>query len=197
MGDLVKKRKILVVVDVQNDFIDGSLGNEEAVKAIPNIVKKIKEYKNMNADYTNIIVTKDTHFDDSISVESLRYSNTVEGQKLPIKHCIEGTKGWEIREEVAKEIGEDYYTIIKYTFGSTYLADFIKQMSMIEGVELEVELIGFCTDICVISNALLIKAHTPNIKIVVDASCCAGTTPENHKKALDVMQACHIDIINE
>ena len=166
--------KILIVVDMQNDFIDGSLGTIEATKIVPNVISKIKEYEN-----ELIYFTKDTHFDD--------YLNTSEGKKLPVKHCIKGTKGWQIPSQI---LNNHTNIIEKYTFGSV---DLFKQLETLNDIE-SIELIGLCTDICVISNAILAKAHFPNINIIVDSKCCAGVTKESHEKALDTMKMCQIEI---
>ena len=169
--------KVLIVVDMQNDFIDGSLGSVQAKQIVPNVINKIKEYENNNQ---LIYFTKDTHFED--------YLDTPEGKKLPVKHCIKGTNGWDIPNEI---LNNHKNVIEKYTFGSVELFEKLKQIDKIESIEL----IGLCTDICVVSNALLAKANFPNIQIIVDSSCCAGVTPDSHQKALDTMKMCQIDII--
>lgn len=188
------RRKILVVVDMQNDFIDGSLGTPEAQAIVPKIVKKIEAAD----DDTLIIFTKDTHFKD--------YLETQEGMNLPVPHCIyepgKSNNGWCINKDIrsawlGKEniliIDHEKYeiapnnTILKHSFGSIELAKFTEYAD-------EVELVGVCTDICVVSNALLLKAFNPEIKISVDAKCCAGTTPENHEAALKTMEMCQIEI---
>ncbi len=171
-------RKLLVVVDMQKDFVDGSLGTKEAVAIVPSVVDKIKSY-NIN----DVFVTRDTH--------QTNYMETQEGKNLPVEHCIEGTAGWQLDENVAKVV-EGATFINKPTFGSTILADTIKKIS--EKEEIEIELIGLCTDICVVSNALLLKAAMPEISISVDSSCCAGVTPEKHEAALKTMQSCQIYI---
>lgn len=169
-------KKMLVVIDFQNDFIDGSLGTKEAQEILPRVIKKIQEYSEKDR-----FATQDTHFEN--------YLSTQEGKNLPVIHCVKNTFGWEIRKEA--QLG--YHRIFeKNTFGSTQLAQFIK-----EEQPDEVELIGVCTDICVVSNALLIKAFSPEIKIVVDASCCAGVSPERHFAALEVMRSCQIEVIND
>ncbi|MBE5845000.1 MAG: cysteine hydrolase [Butyrivibrio sp.] len=171
-------RKVLVVIDMQNDFIDGSLGTKEAEAIVPNVVEKIKGYKT-----EDIFATRDTH--------QANYMETQEGKNLPVEHCIEGTKGWEINDEVAKALGAA--TIIdKPTFGSTILADTMKKLY--EKEDLEIEMVGLCTDICVVSNALMLKAVMPEVKISVDANCCAGVTPEKHNAALETMRSCQIYI---
>ena len=167
--------KILVVVDMQNDFIDGSLGTAEAVAIVPHVIEKIKEYEK-NGD--TVIYTKDTHFDD--------YLNTSEGRNLPVKHCIKGTVGHDIPADILRS-----HTLIfeKPTFGSTELADYLHSVDFDE-----VELIGLCTDICVISNALLIKAHFPERTVSLDPKCCAGVTPDTHNAALTTMKMCQINV---
>lgn len=170
--------KTLIVVDVQNDFVTGSLGTPEAQAILPNIIRKINEYR-MQGD--QIIFTQDTH--------SSSYLETNEGRHLPVPHCIKGTKGWSIVDELQIQTENDL-TIRKRTFGYTEWRDYID-------LKEEIELVGLCTDICVISNALILKAIYPETKITVDASCCAGVTPETHKSAIDVMKMCQIDIIGE
>lgn len=174
-------RKILVVVDMQNDFIDGALGTVEATAIVPRVVEKMGEY-----DPWNIYLTRDTHYEN--------YLETQEGRNLPVKHCIQGTHGWQLRDEVAASAGNA--TIIdKPTFGSNRLAGLLMVERAQEGLEIEV--VGLCTDICVVSNALLLKAAMPEVPITVDASCCAGVTPEKHKAALETMKSCQIRVINE
>jgi len=166
--------KTLIVVDMQNDFIDGSLGTAEAVEILPAVRAKIEAYR---AAGDRIIFTRDTHQEN--------YPETSEGRHLPVVHCIEGTTGWEIREGLAKE-GD--LIINKPSFGYTgwdaYTFD-------------EIELVGLCTDICVVSNALILKALNPEIHISVDASCCAGVTPDNHRAALQTMRMCQVEITGE
>lgn len=168
--------KVLIVVDMQNDFIDGSLGSTEAKKIVPNVINKIKEYEDTNQ---LIYYTKDTHFND--------YLQTPEGKKLPVEHCIKGTDGWNIPKDILRNNDN---VIEKYTFGSVDLFEELKKINNLESIEL----IGLCTDICVVSNALLAKAYFPNIQIIVDSTCCAGVTPESHNKAIDTMKMCQIDI---
>lgn len=165
-------KKTLIVVDMQKDFIDGSLGTKEAVAIVNNVKKKIKEYQDRGDE---IIFTRDTHQTD--------YLNTNEGKHLPVEHCIEGTDGWQI--EAGLEVPGAIY-INKPTFG--YLNWEAYNLE-------EVELVGLCTDICVVSNALIIKAMYPEIKVSVDASCCAGVTPESHAAALTTMRMCQIEVI--
>ena len=181
--------KILIVVDMQNDFIDGPLGTPEAVDIVDKVVKRIE-------DSTNelILFTKDTHQED--------YLETPEGKKLPVVHCVEGTQGWETNERIFQawknnesairlpELVDN--TFKKPVFGSVDLVDFLK--SYPEEIE-EIELLGVCTDICVASNAIMIKNTLPEVKISVNAKCCAGVTPESHREALNVMSMCQIDIL--
>lgn len=172
-------KKILVVVDVQNDFVDGALGTAEAVTIIPNVVKKINEFDG------EIFVTYDTHFEN--------YMETSEGKKLPVPHCIKGTDGWKLNEEVAKAlVGKNYTEIEKVTFGSVDLPESIRKAT--DGEAFSVEMIGLCTDICVVSNALILKANYPEMEVIVDASCCAGVTPESHNAALTTMKMCQIEV---
>ena len=167
-------KKTLIVVDMQKDFIDGALGTKEAVAIVDNVKKKIAAYQEEGAE---IIFTRDTHQAD--------YLNTNEGKHLPVEHCIEGTDGWQLWEglEVPGAI-----IIDKPSFGYTKWADYKLE---------EVEMIGLCTDICVVSNALIIKALFPEIKVTVDASCCAGVTPESHAAALTTMKMCQVEVIGE
>ena len=169
--------KILAVIDMQNDFIDGSLGTKEAENIVPAVAEKIKSFKNSEDE---IVFTRDTHHEN--------YLSTMEGKKLPVVHCVKNTKGWEISDKLDTS---DCTIIDKPTFGSYDLAEFIAGNPQID----EVVLVGLCTDICVISNAMLIKAKLPEIKITVDSSCCAGVTPQSHENALSAMKMCHIDII--
>lgn len=169
---------VLVVVDMQNDFIDGTLGTKEAAAIVPDVVEKVKAFQGV------VLATRDTHQEN--------YLSTQEGKKLPVKHCIEGSKGWEIREEIAGLLEEE--PIDKPTFGSRKLAERLLALDKKEGIE-SITLIGLCTDICVISNALLLKAFLPEVPIMVDASCCAGVTPESHKQALEAMKMCQIEIL--
>ena len=164
-------KKTLIVVDMQNDFIDMALGTPEAVAIVPKVKAKIRQYI-QNGDA--VIFTRDTHEDD--------YLDTPEGKKLPVKHCIRGTKGWEIAQGLYVE---GCKIIDKPNFGWPHW-----DAEVLENVEL----IGLCTDICVVSNALIIKAMFPNAQVQVDAACCAGVTPESHEAALRTMQMCQIDI---
>ena len=175
--------KTLIVVDMQNDFIDGALGTPEARAIVPNVKKKIEEYRNNRYD---IIITRDTHFDD--------YMDTLEGKHLPVEHGICFSDGWQIHDEVKPHIVKDSFreTVVdKYNFGKLNLGESLDRYPD------EIELVGLCTDICVISNAIILKASYPDIPIVVDASCCAGVTPESHKNALEAMKMCQIEIRGE
>ena len=173
-------KKILVVVDMQNDFIDGALGTAEAVAIVDAAAEKIK---NFNGD---VFVTYDTHFDN--------YMETQEGKKLPVPHCIKGTKGWELNSKIAAALKDKNYTPVeKLTFGSVDLPSLVKET--IGDDSAEITLIGLCTDICVVSNALLLKANLLDAEIFVDSACCAGVTPATHNAALDTMRCCQINII--
>ena len=169
--------KVLCVIDMQNDFIDGALGTAEATAIVGNVKDKIDSYRK-NGDM--VIFTRDTHYDN--------YMNTAEGAKLPMPHCIKDSDGWQISS--ALEVA-DSVIIDKPTFGSVELGNYITALDNVE----EIEVVGLCTDICVISNVLLLKANMPEITIKVDASCCAGVTPESHSNALSAMKMCQIEII--
>ncbi len=180
------KQKILVVIDMQNDFIDGSLGTKEAVGIVPAVCAKIRT---MAAEGAIIFATMDTH--------SENYAVTREGRFLPVPHCIRGTDGWKIRREVREEM-TDARIIEKYSFGSRELPNAIAETLQIKGIDpknAEIELVGLCTDICVVSNALILKAVFPETDISVDASCCAGVTAEKHLAALETMRSCQIEVI--
>ena len=171
-------RKILIVIDMQNDFIDAALGTKEAVSIVEAVKDKIRSYAP-----ENVIATMDTHGEN--------YMETQEGKYLPVPHCIKGSEGWKIRSDIAALLeGAKIYE--KPTFGSTALAADLKELSGRE--EIELELVGLCTDICVASNALLLKAFMPEVKISVDAACCAGVTPEKHLAALETMRSCQIQV---
>ncbi len=203
-------RNILIVVDMQNDFIDGALGTAEAVAIVANVVDKIRTY-----DPADIYVTLDTHQPD--------YLATQEGRNLPVEHCIRGTAGWQLRDEIAAALGinpdgspladccpDDCcpdgncppdccpdagpHVYEKPTFGSTALAEDLKALCEREKGELAIELVGLCTDICVVSNALLLKAAMPEVPISVDPACCAGVTPASHEAALATMKMCQIAV---
>ncbi|WP_097005320.1 cysteine hydrolase family protein [Lacrimispora amygdalina] len=192
-------RKVLIVVDMQNDFIDGSLGTKEAQAIVPKVVKKIEEYK--NDDNAVIFATYDTH--------DKNYLATWEGINLPIEHCIKGKHGWLLNEQIeealleVKNNMEKFMSIEKPTFGRgdfrDVLLDFTRTFWAFDaddlGNELEIELVGLCTSICVVSNAIILKSTFPDAKIKVDSSCCACVTPETHKAALKTMQMCQIDVV--
>lgn len=163
--------KTLIVIDMQNDFIDGSLGTKEAVKIVENVKNKIAEYEKYGNE---IIFTRDTH-DES-------YLNTPEGKKLPVEHCIKGTHGWQIKDGLETKGTK---IIDKPSFGYTGWGEMNFS---------EIEIVGLCTDICVVSNALILKALFPDVKISVDSSCCAGVTPQTHKSALETMRMCQIEV---
>lgn len=179
--------KLLIVVDMQNDFIYGTLGTTEAQQIVPNVIEKIKEYNSYNDRY--VVYTQDTH--------SSNYLNTQEGEKLPVVHCIKPTKGWQIPDDIAEVLSVKGICVEKKSFGISSERDISYNMYKILKDVDAVELIGLCTDICVVSNALILKAYHPEVPIIVDASCCAGTTPEKHKAAIEVMKSCQIEIINE
>ena len=169
--------KVLCVIDMQNDFIDGALGTAEAVAIVDKVRDKINLYRK-NGDM--VIFTRDTHTEN--------YMETSEGKNLPVPHCIKGSNGWQISDKL--EVGESI-VIDKPTFGSIELSEYIAGL---DGVE-EIEFVGLCTDICVISNVLLLKAKLHETPISVDSSCCAGVTPQSHSNALEAMKMCQIKII--
>ena len=175
--------KLLVVVDMQNDFIDGVLGSPEAQAIVPAVAAKIKQYRE-NGDA--IIYTADTHYAEN-------YARTMEGQKLPVLHCVQGTHGWDIADGLYVPGAP---VVTKVTFGSDELPRRIISLINYLGEELEaVEFVGLCTDICVISNVMITKAFLVDTPIIVDSKCCAGVTPASHENALNAMKMCHIDII--
>ena len=173
-------QEILIVVDMQNDFIDGSLGTAEAVAIVPKVAEKIRSFPG------KVLFTRDTHPEN--------YLETQEGRNLPVVHCVRGTPGWEIREELMSLCTTE--PIDKPTFGSTKLGEVLLGLTTLEPIS-SVTLIGLCTDICVISNALLVKAFLPEVPVTVDAACCAGVTPESHLNALAAMKMCQIRVVNE
>ena len=180
-------KKVLVVVDMQNDFVTGPLGSRQAMKIVPNIKKKIEHYL---ANNNSIIYTYDTHHED--------YLQTQEGRSLPIPHCIEYTDGWRVVPELtqlALKNPTQIHTLTKHTFGSMDLVNTITDI-VTEAEEYAVEFIGVCTDICIVTNALLLKTALPECDISVDASCCAGTSREKHLAALEVLESCQIKISN-
>ncbi len=173
-------KRFLVVVDMQKDFVDGALGSGDAVAIVPSVVEKIKSFDG------EIFVTLDTHFDN--------YPETAEGKKLPVLHCIKGTDGWQLDKNVASALADREYTAVeKPTFGSLELPRLIEAAS--DGDDFSIEIIGLCTDICVVSNALVLKANFPEMPISVEADCCAGVTPQAHEAALATMRSCQIDVI--
>lgn len=196
---------VLVVIDMQNDFIDGSLGSVEAKAIVPNVRAKIEKYMEAKKP---ILFTQDTHFDG--------YLSTFEGKHLPVEHCLADTHGWEISSDVIseKEINYIVYYVTDETDGIFHRDDFVfekntfgtlevaQRISLMGGFDYHwydtsIEICGLCTDICVVSNALILREQFPDAMIVCDASCCAGTTPEKHRCALEVMKSCQIDVVNE
>lgn len=177
------ENRILIVIDMQNDFVSGVLGSEEAKAIVPNVKQKINEYIERG---DTVIFTRDTHEDTS-------YLSSPEGKKLPIKHCIKGTCGWQICLETIPGV---YEVIDKKTFGYSDWELYLDR-ELLTISKTNIELCGLDTDICVITNALIIKTLYPNAEIIVDANCCAGSTPEKHKAALEVMRSCQINVIGE
>ncbi|MCL1918596.1 MAG: cysteine hydrolase [Peptococcaceae bacterium] len=180
-------KKALVVIDMQNDFITGALGSPAAQAIVPEVVRKIKSYAHSNSQ---VLFTRDTHEEN--------YLNTQEGRNLPVPHCIRSTPGWQIAEEIIQAVEQtgDLNTcplFDKGAFGSLELAQHLKDTGPYE----EIELAGLVSSICVISNALVIKAHLPEVKLTVDAACTAGVTEEDYKASLCVMKMCHVQITNE
>lgn len=173
-------KKFLVVVDMQKDFVDGALGTKEACGIVPAAVEKIRGFGG------EIFVTYDTHYEN--------YMETAEGKKLPVSHCIKGTPGWELDKDIAAALeGREYTPVEKKTFGSVDLPGMIYKAA--GGEDFSIELIGLCTDICVISNALILKANFPEACIAIDEKCCAGVTPEKHDAAVETMKSCQIDVL--
>lgn len=171
-------KNVLVVVDMQNDFIDGALGTPEAAAIVPAVKKKIEEFDGI------VLFTRDTH--------SESYLETQEGRNLPVKHCIRGTKGWEIRDEL--DALRRTEPIDKVTFGSSDLGPRLRTINDIEGIS-SITFIGLCTDICVISNVMIAKAFLPEVPVIVDSNCCAGVTAESHNNALEAMKVCQVEIL--
>lgn len=171
---------ILIVVDMQNDFIDGALGTAEAVAIVPKVVEKVRGFKG------TVIFTRDTHGEN--------YMQTQEGRNLPVPHCIKGSQGWEVCP--ALEPLRKGLTIDKPTFGSAELGRLLLELDAKEPVG-SITLVGLCTDICVISNAMIAKAFLTEVPVTVDAACCAGVTPESHRNALNAMKMCQVRIENE
>lgn len=171
-------RKLLIVIDMQKDFTYGALRNEDAIAVIQKVKEKVEKFKG------EVIFTLDTHGDD--------YMHTQEGRKLPVPHCIKGSEGHELVDEL-KPYAENRLVLEKETFGSVKLGEILKEMNASDPLE-EITLIGVCTDICVISNAMIAKAALPEVTVKVDSACCAGVTPESHNIALEAMKACQIEI---
>lgn len=171
---------ILIVVDMQNDFIDGALGTAEAVAIVPKVAEKVRDFKG------TVIFTRDTHGEN--------YMQTQEGRNLPVPHCIKGSRGWEVCP--ALEPLRTGLTIDKPTFGSAELGKLLLELDTKEPVG-SITLVGLCTDICVISNAMIAKAFLPEVPVTVDAACCAGVTPESHRNSLSAMRMCQVRIENE
>ena len=169
----------LIVVDMQTDFINGALGTKEAVAIVPRVKERIERFAG------KVIFTRDTH--------EASYLQTQEGKKLPVEHCVRGSEGWEIAPELAPLVEK---VINKPTFGSWELGEYLREENGKAPIE-RITLVGLCTDICVISNALLIKAVLPEVEVAVDASCCAGVTPQSHQTALAAMKMCQITVENE
>ncbi len=179
-GDPIDPKHWLVVVDVQNDFVDGALGTPEAQAALPAMVEKAREFDG------TVVFTKDTH--------SSRYLETAEGRQLPVAHCVAPSEGWELApqmRDICQRRQSPVY--LKGTFGSIRLATDIKSAYARGNLE-SVEFIGLCTDICVISNALLAKASVPEVDVAVDSNCCAGVVPEKHEAALEAMRSCQVEV---
>lgn len=170
--------KYLIVVDMQKDFIDGSLGTDEALAIVPKVIKKARDYEG------EVIFTLDTHYEN--------YFSTQEGKFLPVMHCVEGEEGWKLDVNLQQICdSREAKVYCKETFGSESLANDLREIHKVTPID-EIELCGLCTDICVVSNAMLLKAYLPEVPVIVDASCCAGVTPRTHKSALDVMKMCQI-----
>lgn len=175
--------KYLIVVDMQNDFVTGSLGTAEAQNIVQSVVQKINHFQG------SVLFTKDTHGEN--------YLLTQEGKMLPVMHCIYGTPGWQFIDGLEKiQMERDWPVYLKPTFSSVKLAQDLQAIHQSNPIE-EIELIGVCTDVCVVSNALLLKAYLPEVDIWVDGSCCAGTTPQKHRMALETMKSCQIMIRTE
>ena len=173
--------KVLVVIDMQKDFTTGALGNPETAAVVPNVAAYIEKFRKENKD-GKIIATLDTHTED--------YMNTQEGRNLPVPHCIRGTEGWKLEDAVENAIGEEAIKLEKVTFGAVDIPFAIGRDENID----EIQLIGVCTDICVISNAMILKAAFPEVPIKIIADCCAGVTPESHNNALNAMKMCQMEI---
>ena len=174
--------KLLIVIDMQKDFTTGALGNPETAAVVGNVAEYITKFRNENKD-GKLIATLDTHNED--------YMNTQEGKKLPVPHCIRGTDGWMLEDAVENALGENCIKLEKITFGAVDLPFAVGRDENIE----EIQLVGVCTDICVISNAMILKAAFPEVPIRIIADCCAGVTPDTHNNALEAMKMCQMEII--
>ncbi len=173
-------KRFLIVVDMQKDFVDGSLGTKEAQAIVPRVAQKIRDFDG------TVIATLDTHDE--------RYLASAEGKNLPVVHCVRHTDGWTLDVQIAYALeGKNPYLVEKPTFGSVKLPTLIEELAAGEAFSLE--LCGLCTDICVVSNALLLKAAFPEVPITVEAACCAGVTPDSHEAALKTMQMCQIRVV--
>ncbi|MCD7835940.1 MAG: cysteine hydrolase [Lachnospiraceae bacterium] len=174
-------KKYLIVVDMQQDFVYGMLGSQEAREIVPHVIEKVKGFDG------EVIFTRDTHTAD--------YLNTQEGRMLPVEHCIDGSEGWRLIEPLDELCSKGKLKCyLKGTFGCIGLAEDLRAQDSGHGIE-SIELVGVCTDICVVSNALLLKAYMPEVSIYVDSSCCAGVTPQKHEAALETMRSCQINVI--
>ena len=181
------KRNVLIVVDMQNDFVDGALGTQEAVAIVPAVVARIEKAR---AEGDIIIATQDTHQAD--------YAETREGRFLPVPHCIEGTPGWQLQPDVQRALGANCTLVKKPTFGCAELPALVERLAGDvgeNGAGLRIELLGLCTDICVVSNALLLKAAFREADMAVNAACCAGVTPQKHAAALETMASCQVEVL--
>ena len=174
-------KKILIVVDMQNDFIDGALGTAEAKSIVKNVQKKILSYEK-----EDVYATLDTH--------TKEYLSTQEGKHLPVAHCIKGTEGWNLDKEIKNLILPNHF-FEKGSFGSLDLAKAMQDLAQKNKDGIAIELVGLCTDICVVSNALLLKAYLPEVPLSVDSSCCAGVTKAKHEAALETLRSCQVNVL--
>lgn len=180
------KNEILVLVDMQVDFVSGKLGSKMAVEIVPHVCKKLESYKEKKAF---IIATLDTHDEN--------YLKSLEGKYLPVEHCIKGSEGHKIDENLSKILPRNTVYVEKGAFGSFHLIDVIRKHMIDNNIEehnLTIEAVGLCTDICVVSNAILLRSAFPNSKVLVDSACCAGTSKERHLATLEVLKSCQIDV---
>ena len=179
---------LLIVVDMQRDFVSGALGSEQARAIVPAVAARIRQAK---AEQTQVAFTLDTHEPD--------YLNTREGRFLPVPHCIRDTPGWALEPDIAKECAQGMISFAKPTFGSAALCEYVRALAeekgAADGKGFCVELCGVCTDICVISNAMLLKAFLPEVPVIVDSLCCAGVTADSHERALEAMKACQVEVV--